>query len=929
MALKVLNDPIDFFWHDQNLKLLANPFFMREKGDYFSDEWFFRDRRGSVMKIDFSVFDLPIFNLDFPSTIKKNEIERPLSSKEYVKLLCLTIVTPKNLYAIKPAYLMMMQLFAFLNERNEMTLNISLIDAFWTSFMARAVSQSGLSNRVSAPSHKGSIKPVPLAKMRNQLKALGVSGVIDTRLTAKQIEKSLDHVCQSQYSMTLTEFKKGGSFNFLGLELGQYYVDYLNDVYQNYFLYAVVCKKALSTVMEKMSLDKVVDTVSRNRLFNVLLVSVLGEGLDATQTTTKGIRHQDLKEATEKALVAEYNQRFEAVYSLQDDNIESLVSELGLSARFDAVEVIRVLMLQKYLGLEGHKSPEDVWDGYLLSLDKSIIDCQSLSTISVNDIYTMMESRVIQQRLTGKECLIAIQKSALELMATSPYKTYRSLKKVLDTPFQVMAALVVAWTGYRKSEYGFPLSAMQTEPNLDILDNAYVPFRFKLNWFVPKTNGVTKINREVTSQCYQVAAQLNELFGHECGEPCLYALTGANTHKETAHNSGTFIEHRVRAGWAGFVHSYKPFNEVIRLSELLEKSSVLTSQEQNEVEALSLKYSVGSARYRNLLSSAKEVKRDWIRLILTSFGRNNAQKKFRLSLSAFAQGAPVKNNEHQVIIDKYLSSETKTLLQAGLLNLDDMKTMRDLSSEILEGVRYPSPHALRHIWAEAVLTRYQGDVGAVIRHQFCHLDGSFFMAYLRDKDTRGLMVSAKQRYLNSIVEMLIIESESFNEQHSGGFSRFVQKVTQLTQVKTESEVLALREKIAVRVIDIQPSRFAVCIPRDGGDSRAKCAKMGSLNPQDAKPEFCLDCINAWITEGNIRGIWQTIQPMVKEAMQPKGIGFLLESHLPALTSSWRRIKELRNARNRESVDRILAAIDEAVDSIKEKMKVEAERYGHE
>ncbi|MEF1215582.1 hypothetical protein REH77_26885, partial [Vibrio alginolyticus] len=102
------------------------------------------------------------------------------------------------------------------------------------------------------------------------------------------------------------------------------------------------------------------------------------------------------------------------------------------------------------------------------------------------------------------------------------------------------------------------------------------------------------------------------------------------------------------------------------------------------------------------------------------------------------------------------------------------------------------------------------------------------------------MISAKQRYLNSIVELLILESEQFNEQHSGGFFRFVKKASQLTQVKTESELLMLREKIVGRIIEIQPSRFAVCIPRYGGESRAKCAKMGILNPQDAKPEFCLD-----------------------------------------------------------------------------------------
>ncbi|TON17418.1 hypothetical protein CGH62_26295, partial [Vibrio parahaemolyticus] len=165
----------------------------------------------------------------------------------------------------------------------------------------------------------------------------------------------------------------------------------------------------------------------------------------------------------------------------------------------------------------------------------------------------------------------------------------------------------------------------------------------------------------------------------------------------------------------------------------------------------------------------------------------------------------------------------------------------------LEGVRYPSPHAFRHIWAESVLTRYQGDVGAVIRHQFAHLDNSFFMAYLRDKDARGLMQSAKQRYLNSLVELLIIESEQIGEKYVGGLAQFVKKATSLTQVKDDNRMLALREAVSGRIIDIQVNPFATCIPRDGADSRAKCSKMGSLNPQDAKPEFCLNCTNALIT----------------------------------------------------------------------------------
>lgn len=928
MALTVFNNPVDYFWHDQNQKLLANPLFMGELGDYYDDVWHF-SYGNKITPIDFSVFDLPIFKLESPAILKKNESECALSSKEYAKLFCSAALTPRSSQGVQPVYQMAMQIFAYLNERHEVALSASLLDNFWTSFLVRLANKNGLFNRVSAPSYNSFIKPVSLPRLRNQLLALGVTGVIEQKLTQKQIEKSLDEVCQSQYSMALTEFKKGGSFNFLGLELGQYYVDYLNYVYQTNFLYAAVCKKAVSVVIEKIDTTDVTVESDRARLFNAMLAGLLGGGLDETQSKTKGINHQDLKRITEEALLAEYNQRFEAVCSLRYDNIEWLVIELGLSERFDAVEVIRVLMLQKYLGLQGHKSADDVWSGYLSSLDKSFLYTQLLSALCVDDVYAKMQSRVRQQKMNGKKCLTTIQEWALGLMATSTSNTYKSFKALLDTQIHAMTALVVAWTGYRQSEYGFPLSAIRTEPNLDVLDNAYVPFRFKLKWLVPKINGDTKIDREVTSQCYQVAAQLNELFEHKHDEPCLYALTGNKTNKQSAYQSVAFIESRLAVNWAGFINNYRPFNEVVRLSGLLQKSGELTRLEQNEVDALSLKYPVGSARYRHLLTSANEVKSDWLRLSHTSFSGSKAQKKFKRSLVAYSQGDPVQNDEHQALIDRFLSSGTKALLKSGTVSLEDPKTKRDINSEILEGVRYPSPHAFRHIWAEAVLTRYQGDVGAVIRHQFCHLDNSFFMAYLRDKDVRGLMASAKQRYLNSIVELLIIESIQFDEQHSGGFSRFVQKATQLTQVKTESELLVLRETIAGRIIDIQPSRFAVCIPRDGGESRAKCAKMGSLNPQDAKLEFCLNCTNAWITEGNIRGIWQTIQPMVKEAMHPKGIGFLLEAHLPALTSSWRRIKELRNSKNGESVDKILSAIDSAVDSIKRKIAVEAEQYGYE
>ncbi|HIF9258720.1 TPA: hypothetical protein ACX6RA_001776 [Photobacterium damselae] len=927
MALTVFNSPINDFWHAQNLKLLATPFFLSEKGDMYSDTWFFRNSksyRGSITLLDFTWFDLPAFKLESIATYCKDGHEYALSSKAFAQLACLSQLTPTRSDGAFATYHMMRHLMAFLKESNTTSLDLDVLASFWISFMGRSVAQHGFVNRISPPTYEA-IERAPLVKIRNALKGLGVVGVIDSTLTTKRIEGSLDSVCQSLYSTTRAEYKKGGSFNFLGLELGQYYVDYLNSVYQRDFLNASVCKTAFESILDKYDIASL-DESSKNRLFNVMLSSLFG-GDDKPNAHTKGINHNALKAATEEVLFNQYVQRFEVVTALKDQYIETLVIELGLSSRSDAMELIRVLMLQKYLGLKGHKTPHQVWQGYLLSLEKTLLNSALLNDLSVDDVYARMQSILYKARLNKAQFRVDIQNWAKKQQSFASTKTYESFKAVMAIPFYAMTNLVVSWTGYRQSEFGFPLSAIQPEPNLDILDNAHVPFRFMLKWFVPKTGGSTRINREITSQCYQVAAQLHEIFEPLSDEPCLYSINH-KTKKEMIHYSGTYIDMRVKANWQGFVKMYQPFNDVIALEGFIEKDPhQLTVSEQEKQTALSAQYTVGSARYKHLLACAKEVKKDWLRLSQLSFNGADAGRKFKASLVQYVTNGSVDNAAHQAIIDTYLSDETRELLKNCSVDINDIKTMADIISEILEGVRYPSPHSFRHIWAESVLTRYQGDVGEVIRHQFAHLDGSFFMAYLRDKDARRLMTSAKQRYLNSIVDMLITEAEHIGEMYLGGMARFVKKATSATKVRNESEERAHREAIKGRIIDIQVNPFATCMPRDGAGRRAKCAQMGVLNPQDAKPEFCLNCAYALITEGNIKGIWQLIQPMVKEASQEHAFGFLLEAHLPTLKSSWKRISELRNDRNAANVDKILTAINDAINAIENKIQEEAKLYG--
>jgi hypothetical protein len=647
--------------------------------------------------------------------------------------------------------------------------------------------------------------------------------------------------------------------------------------------------------------------------------------------THKGEKHlitrDKLHAAMDESLFKQYNLHLDKGLSLSEQCIHQLVLKLGLEMRFDSVEVVRNLMLQKYYPISSHKTAKQVWLNYLNSLDKTFIDSNDLAHTTSNDVYEKMTDIVLEKKLDRQAFMLSLKDWAIKVMDDSLGKNITDLTSGMERITHAMTSLFVAWVGYRKSEFGFPLDAIHVEPNLDILDNSHVPFRFKLKWVVPKTNKTTKIDREITSQCYQVASQLNELFQPVEGAPCLYEGLGKNKLKIASNQSGAAIDTRIKANWESFVNSYLPFEEVTTL-ELLSKisESELSDDEKKTLNVLSTKYNLSSARVKHLLDARNEVKCDLEKLNCSAFMGDKPQKRFKASLLEFNRTGNISDRKHKQIVQKYLSDETKEWLKSEGINLDQ-KSMIDISNELLQGVRYPSSHAFRHIWAEAVLTRYQGDIGAVIRHQFCHLDASFFVAYVRDKEPQNLIKAARITVLNSIVDTLLLDSDKIGQNYLGGFSRYVKKISHLTKAITQSELVGLRELIAGRVISIQPSHFVTCIPREGAERRAMCAEFGEINPHNAKPEFCLVCTNGLITEGNLKGIWMTIQPFAKEALNEHVMGFMIEQHLPTLRSGYNKIKELKSTKNEGSVIKILNVLEKAIKSIEDKLKEEGGLYG--
>lgn len=917
--------PLEKFWDEQSKRLNALDSFRSDLGNLFDDVINVKAKRRNVVtntRLDFSVFDLEHIKLEKVATLKLDGQVYDLTLKEYAKLAVINSISDKSSLAAQPVYSMLMHVAGFLNEQQNNILDANNLEEFHICFLTQSVSDKGWATRLSPPSYRGTYGRRPLYEIRKTLYALGVEGLISPQVSTRKFEATLDRACQSVIGMTRLQYREGGSFNALTLEMGQYYVDYLKHVYENDYLYGLVCWSAIRVFKEEDEFSTR-GKGGDHSVLQVLSDTILGIFVPDKARQSQFYARNKVHTRFVGYLYEQYQEHFEKVQSLKEDNICEVVRQLGLEMRFDAVEIIRVMMLQKFYGLVAPKSPDDVWKGYLLSLQRTEVQAKLVEHSTAQDVYSLMSKVVTEHRQDNVGFMSSLRQWSENLMGGKVDITYGKLKSQLGRVYSAMTSLMVAYLGYRESEFGFPLSAIQAHSNLDVLDSSHVPFRFKLKWIVPKTNKVTKIDREITSQCYQIAAQLNEVFKPGNDAPCLYEDYREGVSAKS--DSTNYIGRHVKANWEHFVNNYQPFVDIRELKRLSKIASIkLSDDEQTNLSKLKSAYDLGSARVQSLLHASEETLSDLPKLLCTSHIQSSSKTPFKESLLEFQKKGDIENPEHRYAVNNFLSSETRQWLCSGEAVLDK-KSMQDIMSELTQGVRYPSPHAFRHIWAEAVLLRYQGDVGAVIRHQFCHLDDSFFMAYLRNKENKGLMQAARIKVVNTLVSTLIRDAEAAGDSYLGGFARFVKKAVVLTQAITPSDIRLLKDRIEGRVISIQPSRFATCVPREGGEARAKCAHMGNINPQNARPEFCLGCTNAVITSGNIKGIWATVQPFAKDCLNEDVMGFMVQSHLPILRSAYKRINDLSPNAN-ESVNKVLTVIQKAIANVESKLKEEEGLY---
>jgi len=302
------------------------------------------------------------------------------------------------------------------------------------------------------------------------------------------------------------------------------------------------------------------------------------------------------------------------------------------------------------------------------------------------------------------------------------------------------------------------------------------------------------------------------------------------------------------------------------------------------------------------------------------YSKKNGNDTSGKKLKAYRKGSL--NQLESKVIESNLSEGTLKKLRGE--SEFTRATVNAISAELRSELVYPTPHAFRHMWAEAVLLRYRGDVGKFIRANFKHIDERFFVAYLRNKETKMIVDLAKRSVINKIVRQQMLAVKYKDATYVGGFNRFITKAVSLTHVLTHEEFIKKAETIAEqRIVDIKTNAWATCMLRVGTFNTAKCSVDGVPQRFNASPRLCLGCTNANISEGNYNGIVVYTQQEVKALRNPELPYFIKRDYIQTVQHALKRVKELNKKKDKTQYLKFIEHLEESI-QMAEKSKKEAD-----
>lgn len=864
-----------------------------QKIAYTSDTWSFRDlEKSDAATIDFS--SLEVVQKTHPDWAKR--LELPLV--ELAKRLFIRLIEVQNPPIVKyprvfDGIALFLSALASENESHLNSENAPQILAFMLSHRWQGQKAFSIRGVKSQPNFHSKFN---LSAWKTALRDLGLD-LIDSRYgVQKQIsvlKKLLPELTEGELSYA--DWFQGGSFNSLTLDYGRFYVEHCLNFFETHWPMAYALEKTAAMRTE---------VAHRVGITDKTLVAEWAKIL-------QGIPAEDLREGftitTRQALVAETTSLFNEYYheanfiseALKDGFIQGMNQALGVPGGQEHIDRMRVIIwewsqhqnqAQLESLLRAFPSPvalKDFCD--YLGRCKDAIKNQTLA-IPQADFYQSVGVQITDA-----------------LRDTYPARFVDMVRKAGMTG-------VMALTGWRRSEFGFPLSALIKSDNEDKLDQYAFPFRYRVKWVVPKTHGKAKINREITFGISMLMEQINELSTESAA--CLFQ-TNSSTAEVTKETSGTAANTAMGALWVHFVENYEGFRllddleSLKRLEKRVSEGQILESSEVAEYERL---LSLRSSEQWHALPIDVNLKDAWIRLTqelpLTRFHfRSRAASQGWLT--QYLQGTL--REDWQALLDENLSDETKDWLNTlSEEDLKDIHVARKITSEVMGEALYPRPHAFRHMWAEAVYRRFDGDAGWLIRSQFKHIAKTMWLAYIRNKDNRGIADSAQQQVINSLVFNYLAKR---GEGYSGAMHKTLRRLMRATDVKTPEEQVALSDQLAnVEIESIKANPWGYCLLKRRTRHMAKCAEFGEPNRVNAAPELCLGCSHNLMQENNVEWSIFHIAPHVAALNNPKVPGIFKRQSFDLVK------KVAKNVRQLDASHPALAEIEEALNNFKKEQE---------
>ena len=870
--------------------------------------WKFHGSKANhFITLDFSIFDEEHVQFTQSLSVHYNDETLQLGLSAIAKILWLKAVSGKAVRGapFNSTFNMIALVFGYLKASNADVLDGSMLVDFYGFCLTQNVTKTGIQRRFTPPSYKGAFDALPLNKISRLLRQIGISGLIGT-VSLKKGQEALNEACVSLLDMSLAEYKAGGSFNFLGLDAGRHYIDHCYHLFETHGAFITAIRQTEAKFRQEA---KVNPQLTLSRRYTIKVFGGVLSGLTCDEIRQKLTVSEDKVQVSEvlihRAFRDYYSRALRQFNAYKIDTVNRIVEMCALPDRYDEQEFVRALLFVDCFGEQG-KSKQAIYDEYKATLAR----CEHTWSLSLVDI----ESRIAHVLDSMDEKLPNTAKGLRQFfknkistlpISLSEYHSngmlyFNAISNMIE---EAGITCFAALTGWRASEYGFSQSNINISLNHDPLDNQYTPWRFHVHWKAPKTAGETLLDREITLGSHILTAQLAAMNCAGDNRPAIYQ---AATDRQL-RVSEDCIQLSVKTCWRDFVINYSIFTDIDQWQTLQAKVAPLNATEAAQVTELESQYHFDSSIMKDIAHLKESLRTALPRVDRVLGGKDKAKFHHDVRLYCSGQADP----EITQLLDEALSKDTKERLKSGEIALDHA-SMRAVRVEFLGDALYPTAHAFRHIWAEAVLRRYRGDVGKFIRVHFKHLDERFFMAYIRGKEMKVIHQVAQRHILNSTLRQQIESLSDENRGYAGGIDRFLSKAAHITTVNTPEDSIKLVETIADRVVGVKSNPWATCILIGATEKFAKCSVDGEPQRQNASPRLCLGCMHVNISEGNYRGIVVYTQQDVIACRNTALPWFIKEANVRTVKLALKRVEELQKNSGHVKYNKFITYLKESI-----------------